>query len=273
MKKDRIKNLVFFLVICLAVYTFFFSPAAQKRKFRYKGVPLEFALKDALMKDKRYQMVNVRFRGTAWKSPTRISGEVNSQNDLDALKLIVKDTLKELNYKLTVTISNESKMTFQEFMKSIELYEINYWLSKSGEFIEGKDLLKSFSKSFSDEQILQVHEYFKEESMRFETEWRDEFISLFPQIKDKLPEIPEWEFYESQMHEFIDNKDHKALKALIIKMDIDSWKHDNDNDIFAFESEDENGDLPLEKAKRNNDQVSIKLLEDAIKTIKANAKN
>lgn len=78
-----------------------------------------------------------------------------------------------------------------KFIESEVAYEINRWLSKSGEFIYGKDILKDLSTKLTKEEIIEVYEYFRDESERVENEWREDFIALFPSIKDELPEIIE----------------------------------------------------------------------------------
>ena len=152
---------------------------------------------------------------------------------------------------------------------SNEVYEINLWLSKSGEFVYGKELLINFSRNASNKEILELHEYFSENSDRFESEWRQEFLQIFPQVMNELPDIDETEFWGEQLHQLIENENIDGFKKFIHNIDIENWPPMGaDENIYPIEEEDENGILPIDKAKKLDLPEIVQIIESILKKTK-----
>ena len=60
-------------------------------------------------------------------------------------------------------------------------------ISKAGNFSLARDALQQLSVTLTDEQALSFYVEIRDNSGRPESEWRDEFLSCFPRVKDRLP--------------------------------------------------------------------------------------
>lgn len=96
-----------------------------------------------------------------------------------------------------------------------ELAEACRWLSKSGTFSPSEAYLRQLSTSLSPSEVLELHAFFRDESQRYESEWREEFLALFPQSEGLLPEIDESEFWQKQLFQLIRSGDLSAVQEFI----------------------------------------------------------
>jgi len=96
-----------------------------------------------------------------------------------------------------------------------ELAEACRWLSKSGTLSFSEGYLRQLSATLSPSAVLDLHAFFREESQRYESEWREEFVTLFPQSIGLLPEIDESEFWQEQLFALIRAGDFSAVKSFI----------------------------------------------------------
>ncbi|SIO16935.1 hypothetical protein SAMN05444166_2802 [Singulisphaera sp. GP187] len=67
-------------------------------------------------------------------------------------------------------------------------YGLSRMVSKIGELAHGADHLDLLARSLSNEQLVQLYIDIRDQSHRFEEEWREEFERAFPKIVSRLPE-------------------------------------------------------------------------------------
>ena len=61
-------------------------------------------------------------------------------------------------------------------------------VSKNGDFFLAQDELDALVGLLSDADVISLYEHIRDNSMRLEEEWRDEFIEAFPEQESLLPE-------------------------------------------------------------------------------------
>lgn len=149
-----------------------------------------------------------------------------------------------------------------------ELGEICRNLSKMGTLSYDADYLRSLSASLSPSDAAEVYRFFNTESGRFETEWRDEFLSYFPQAAGHIREIDEAEFWQerlfaliragdlSDVHKFIaqigtadQNFDPTKTYQECVSMGLGESLSDVPFDFYPIEGMDENGTCAVDLAR------------------------
>jgi hypothetical protein len=60
-------------------------------------------------------------------------------------------------------------------------------VSKNGDFFLAQVELDALAGSLNDAEVISLYEYIRDNSMRLEDEWRDEFIEAFPEQENLLP--------------------------------------------------------------------------------------
>jgi hypothetical protein len=61
-------------------------------------------------------------------------------------------------------------------------------VSKNGDFFLAQEELDALAGLLSDADVISLYEHIRDNSMRLEEEWRDEFIEAFPEQESLLPE-------------------------------------------------------------------------------------
>jgi len=61
-------------------------------------------------------------------------------------------------------------------------------VSKNGDFFLAQEELGALAGLLSDADVISLYEHIRDNSMRLEDEWREEFIEAFPQQESLLPE-------------------------------------------------------------------------------------
>jgi hypothetical protein len=107
-----------------------------------------------------------------------------------------------------------------------ELGEACRNLSKMGTLSYNADYLRELSASLSPSDAAEVHRYFNTESGRFETEWRDEFLSYFPQAAGQIPEIDDAEFWQERLFALIQCGNLSAVQKFIAQIGTADQKFD-----------------------------------------------
>jgi hypothetical protein len=67
------------------------------------------------------------------------------------------------------------------------IYGIARYVSKLGELSVSDVELRAMQKFFSVQDAVELYERIRDDSLRFEGEWRDQFIAYFPAARDTLP--------------------------------------------------------------------------------------
>ncbi len=132
-------------------------------------------------------------------------------------------------------------------------YDVCRFLSKSGSFSGFTRELRSFLQKADEAEIVALYEFFRDESERFESEWRGEFDALLVPRKINLPEIDDSDEWASKLHACVDSGDLAATNVFLKHIGIESWDIDDDwedGDLYPIEAQDENGELPIAKAER-----------------------
>jgi len=107
-----------------------------------------------------------------------------------------------------------TESTPMEFIEPELLGDVTLWLSKSGELYR-EDELKELSKTITADQAVEVYAYLRDNGERWESEWRESFIALFPQSEQKLPEVAEADRWQTEIFEVIDAGDIQGVKDFI----------------------------------------------------------
>jgi hypothetical protein len=79
------------------------------------------------------------------------------------------------------------------------IYGIVRYVSKLGELSVSDVELRAMQKFFGVPDAVELYERIRDDSLRFEGEWRDQFIAYFPAARDALPpqQMTEEEYDES----------------------------------------------------------------------------
>lgn len=110
------------------------------------------------------------------------------QNQL--IRLLIVVCISAVFTGCNPTSSSTDKNTIS--VKTMNKYAICRSLSKSGSlngFTDHTDELKEFEISGTKEQKIEFYEYLRDNSMRWEEEWREEFEIFFPSVTNELPEM------------------------------------------------------------------------------------
>lgn len=101
-----------------------------------------------------------------------------------------------------------------EFISPELLGDITLWLSKSGELYREEEL-KALAKMVTTDQAVELYIYLRDNGERWESEWRDSFIALFPQSESKLPAIAAADRWQAEIFRIIDAGELQDMKNLI----------------------------------------------------------
>ena len=101
-----------------------------------------------------------------------------------------------------------------EFIDTELLGEATRWLSKSGEFHHAEEL-KKIAGVVTPEQAAELYCYFRDNSQRWESEWRNQFIGIFPSSESHLPEADGADTWQTKIFEIIDGGDLDAMKGFL----------------------------------------------------------
>lgn len=96
-----------------------------------------------------------------------------------------------------------------------ELSEACRNLSKSGTLAFDEEYLRRLSETLTAQEAIELHAFFRDESHRFESEWRNEFLDLFPQATGVLPEVDEAESWQEDLFGLVRAGDLQAVQAFI----------------------------------------------------------
>ncbi len=173
--------------------------------------------------------------------------------------------------------------TPMEFIDPELLGDVTLWLSKSGELYR-EDELKALSNTITADQAVELYAYLRDNGERWESEWRESFIALFPQSESKLPEIAEADRWQTKIFQVIDAGDLQGVKDFIQETGImENTKFDPAKtyeegqsmgftdkveyipfDFFPVEVENEDGDYPVSYASEKGKTEIADYLQSVI---------
>lgn len=76
-------------------------------------------------------------------------------------------------------------------VEATDVQALVHSISKNGDFFLATTELASASQLLTPNQAVRLYEYIRDNGDRLEVEWRDEFITAFPDCESLLPE-PQW---------------------------------------------------------------------------------
>jgi hypothetical protein len=85
-------------------------------------------------------------------------------------------------------------------------------LSKSGEIYSTEELKKL---ALTPEQVVELYCFFRDNSQRWESEWRDQFIAIFPDSEPYLPQVAGADAWQTKIFEVIDSGQLEAMKEFL----------------------------------------------------------
>tara|TARA_B100001971_G_scaffold202254_1_gene215829 strand:- start:1026 stop:1661 length:636 start_codon:yes stop_codon:yes gene_type:complete len=173
--------------------------------------------------------------------------------------------------------------TPMKFIKPELLGDVTLWLSKSGELYHENEL-KALSNTITADQAVELYAYLRDNGERWESEWRESFIALFPKSESKLPEIAEADRWQTEIFEVIDAGDLEGVKDFILETGIlentkfdpaDTFKEGQSMgftdkveyipfDFFPIQVENEDGDYPVSYAREKGKAEIADYLQSVI---------
>lgn len=176
-----------------------------------------------------------------------------------------------------------TESTPMEFIEPELLGDVTLWLSKSGELYR-EDELKALSKTINADQAVELYAYLRDNGERWESEWRESFIALFPQSEAKLPEIAEADRWQTEIFQVIDAGDLQGVKDFIQETGIlentnfDPSKTYEEGrsmgftekveyipfDFFPVQVENEDGEYPVSYAREKGKTEIAEYLQSVI---------
>ena len=149
-------------------------------------------------------------------------------------------------------------------------------LSKSGTLTTDKESLVRLSLSLDNKSKIEAYEYFTQNSERFETEFREEFVEIFSINEELLPEVDESEFWSEILFNLINSKNIQKVKSFIKGINAENWKleprkeePETDFEIYPLESENEDCETTLEFASKIGASDIHDYLKSVLDKIKA----
>jgi len=178
------------------------------------------------------------------------------------------------------------KREAMDFIESELLGEVTHWLSKSGELYR-EDELKALSPRISSEQAVELYCYLRDNGERWESEWRGQFISIFPHSNDALPDIAEEDRWQTEIFEIIHTGDLNRIKDFIAEIGIlentkfdpaETYQEGRDLgftekveyipfDFFPIQVENDNGEYPIAFARHRGKDEIAEYLESVIEEL------
>jgi hypothetical protein len=96
-----------------------------------------------------------------------------------------------------------------------ELSETCRSLSKTGTLLFSEAYLRQLSTTLTASDAVELYSLFRDESKRYESEWRGEFLDLFPQSSGMLPDVDEVEFWQDQLFTLIRDGDFSGIQRFV----------------------------------------------------------
>ena len=128
-------------------------------------------------------------------------------------------------------------------------------LSKSGTLAASRDALQTTASSLSQSEILRFYFFLREQSGRWETEWRSEFAEIFGLSDRDLPQVDEASQWSACLHRMIEDGDFSGTRAFIERIGVPNWSFtpegsDAEIDVYPIDDPDGLGEHPIAKAER-----------------------
>jgi len=101
-----------------------------------------------------------------------------------------------------------------DFIDDQLLADVTMDLSRSGEILRVKELRK-VSKRITPEQGVEIYCYLRDNSERFESEWRDAFSKIFSKSAALLPFVTEADEWQEMLFQLIDEGDLSKVEDFL----------------------------------------------------------
>jgi hypothetical protein len=93
-------------------------------------------------------------------------------------------------------------------------------LSKCGTFDGSEDFLRNLSGTIAPEDSVEIYIFFRDHAGRHETEWRDEFIALFPRSEPLLPPVDDSEYWQDELFGLVRSADRDGIVAFLRRIGL-----------------------------------------------------
>jgi hypothetical protein len=93
-------------------------------------------------------------------------------------------------------------------------------LSKSGTLEGCRDYLRNLSPTTSPQDALALSIFFRDHAERYETEWREGFIALFPQSEPLLPSIDDAEYWQDELFGLIRSGNQDGIVSFLQRIGL-----------------------------------------------------
>lgn len=129
------------------------------------------------------------------------------------------------------------------------------WLSKSGGLSAHANELRTLAARLSKPEVVEFYCFLRDHSLRWESEWRKEFSSIFTISEEELPGIDDADRWSSILHSLVAQGDLSRIRMFIEGIGLPSWRLQPEPDqpeiaIYPLDDEDAAGELPAAKARR-----------------------
>lgn len=161
-------------------------------------------------------------------------------------------------------------------------------LSKRGSLLGDAEYLRDLAAKITPQEAVTLYAYLRDDSGRFEIEWRSEFIQLFPESEPLLPEVDEASLWEEQVFRLVRENNLEGLKAFLEEIGTPSQSFDPKSiyaecagmghrdrlpfvpfDFCPVEGEDENGINPIGFAESLGHDAIAKYLRSVVEELDA----
>lgn len=129
------------------------------------------------------------------------------------------------------------------------------WLSKSGGLSAVRDRLEASAQSMTKAQVRDFYCFLRDNAMRWESEWRREFLAIFGVTEADLPTIDDADRWGAILQHLVTEADLEKVRAFVEGIGVVDWnftpqENEPTIDVYPLDHVDESGDTPSAKARR-----------------------
>jgi hypothetical protein len=146
-------------------------------------------------------------------------------------------------------------------------------LSKSGSLAAFHPALGAIADAQTNPEVIEFYCFLRDNSRRWETEWRPEFVALFHVEDGNLPKIDEAAYWGATLHALAAEGDIAKVRRFIQQIGANNWDIPPDEgspwiDVYPVDA-DIDGETPSAKARRLGHVAVADYLENLRQTIHA----
>jgi hypothetical protein len=140
-------------------------------------------------------------------------------------------------------------------------------LSKSGSLAAFRPQLIAIAHAQTKEEVAEFYGFLRDSSQRWESEWRPEFLAIFPVSEADIPKIDDADRWSTILHVLVAEGDLTKVRRFIADIGVPDWDFSPEEaspeiDIYPIDDADETGEIPVAKARRLGHIDVARYLED-----------